>query len=207
MAGEEMLVMFIAFIISAAFAAIFFILCVLFAAWTPALTFFRARLKRNPMLAMYRRDRKIDFCQATYTEGMAICEKYKTAHIIDPDSAYVEKKSGVTILLTHPEIGVTFSPGILGIFDALRKKKNKDGSIVWDNIEEAEIANACYGQCSCGYEGIMKPVVEEKHGVKAIVGLTCPYSGGETHGEGEPVEEAEGDGREDAGKRDGKEEG
>lgn len=141
-------IMFIMFIVSLVFAAVFMIGFMLLALLTPATTYLKARMKHMPLLAVRRRDRKIHMIRAdTYIEGLATNKTYG-GYIIDPDSVYSEKKSGVPILPVNAEVGITLSDKVLGMVDGLKQ-------MGYTNIEEAISANALYGQCSCGYLGFM----------------------------------------------------
>lgn len=141
-------IMFLMFMVSMVFAAVFMIGFMLLALLTPAMTYLKARMKHMPLLAVRRRDRKIHMIRAdTYIEGLATCKTYG-GYIIDPDSVYSEKKSGVPILPVNAEIGITLSEDVLVMIDGLKQ-------MGYSNIEEAIAANAVYGQCSCSYTGFM----------------------------------------------------
>lgn len=162
--------MFIGALIYAVFTTVIMILMMMF---SPGWQFVRSRLKKQPLIAAFRRDRKIDFHRCDkYIEGLATSKKYKSAYIIDPNSVYVDQKSGVSVLPVNLEFGITLSPDILQAFEGLK-------SMGFDNIEEAEAYNALYGACSCGYNGLMIPVWKtgpDGAMIEEIDRLKCPRS-------------------------------
>jgi hypothetical protein len=170
-------IMFIGLIVSMCLAAMFGIFLALLSITTPAWTFFKAKIKHKPLLAARRRDRKIDIHIATsYIEGLAVSSVYNSGYIIDPDSVYTEKKSNVPILPVNAEVGITLSPKVLRMIDGLKR-------MGYTNIEEAMNANMLYGECECGYEGMMDYATNEKGEAlitdgkegKALT-LVCPYN-------------------------------
>lgn len=159
------------FIGAAVLAAMFGIMLFILSYWTPAWSFFKSKLKGQPLLAARRRDRKIDYHRAeNYIEGLAVSEKYNSGYIIDPESVYTEKKSGVAVLPVNSEIGITLSPRVLRIIDGLKR-------MGFHNIEEATAYNMQWGQCDCGYEGMMDFKKDDKGKPIILEGqltLICP---------------------------------
>ncbi len=156
--------LFYMFIGSTGMAAMFGILLALFLLTTPCRTFLRAKLKHRPIIASRRRDKKIDFHMADkYVEGLAVSKKYKSAYIIDPESVFTDSKSGAAILPVNSEIGITLTDDILANMTAL-----KDAGI--QNINDAEMRSRLWGICTCGFKGLMSPIVDK--GV--LMGLVCP---------------------------------
>lgn len=173
MAGELELI-FALFIGSVAMNAVLAVLLVIVSLFTPGWSYFKAKIRHQPLLDCRRRDKKIDLHRAdAYIEGLAISKKYNAAFIIDPESVYQEKKSGVSVLPVNAEIGITLSDRIMRCIDGLKR-------MGFSNIEDAETANMLYGKCSCGYEGFMSPVfIKEKNDAGEVInevfsGLRCP---------------------------------
>jgi hypothetical protein len=136
--------------------------------FTPAATFLKAKLRHKAIIAARRRDRKIDHrCADEYIQGLVMSKEYG-AFIVDPDSVYTDKKSGIPILPVNAEIGITLNPRILRIIDGLKRAGI-------DNIEDAMKLNSIWGECTCGYEGPMKIVEVEDDG-KTVMKLECPMN-------------------------------
>ena len=153
-----------------------FIMLMVLALFTPAMAFLKAKIRKVPILAARRTDRKIDYTPATkFIQPLAIHKEYG-GFIVDPESVYSSLKGGVSILPVNSEIGITLRPQVLEIIDALKSNKI-------DNIEEAEWLSDHWGECECGYKGVM----EIKDGM-----LICPI-GKEVNHE-DKKEEAEGSG-------------
>lgn len=162
-----MWVMFFLFIGAAVVAAVFIILFLLICLLTPAATFLKAKLKHKAIIAARRRDRKIDHrCADEYIQGLVMSKEYG-AFIVDPDSVYTDKKSGIPILPVNAEIGISLNPKILEIIDGLKR-------MGIDNIEDAMKLNDIWGKCTCGYEGPMNPTSVEDDDGKPYVKLVCP---------------------------------
>jgi Rieske Fe-S protein len=160
-AESAFFMMFIMFMGSLAFAAMFGIFLMLITFKTPAWTFLKASMKHKPLIVARRRDRKVDIHVAqNYTQGM-VTSPYG-GFIVDPDSVYNEKKSGAAFLPVNAEVGITLKDDVLRMIDGLKR-------MGIDNIEEAEKIAAMWGTCNhCG-SGIMD--VDEKGK------LVCPNRG------------------------------
>ena len=73
------------------------------------------------------------------------------AYIVDSNSVSSERKSGCSILPVNAEIGITLDRKTLAIIAGLKR-------MGFENIEEAERANACYFKCKdCQMEGLAIP--------------------------------------------------
>jgi hypothetical protein len=165
----ELWFVFYMFLGAAVVATFSTILLVMLVAWTPGVTFLKAKLKKRPLLAARRRDRKIDFRAVDqYIQGLVTSKEYG-GFIIDPDSVFNDRKSGVSVLPVNAETGITLSQKTLGIIDGLKR-------MGIDNIEEAEAIQHRWGRCECEYEGVMD-IEEIKNDDKEVVGyeLVCPY--------------------------------
>ena len=137
--------MFIGAVAVGGFSFIFLMILALF---TPAMAFLRAKIRKVPLLAARRTDRKIDYTPATkFIQPLAVHKDYG-GFIVDPESVYSSLKGGVSILPVNSEIGITLRPQVLDIIDALKQNKI-------ENIDEAEWLSDHWGECECGYKGIM----------------------------------------------------
>ena len=157
--------MFIGAVIVGGFSTIMLVMIV---AWTPALAILKAKLGRMPLLAARRRDRKIHFVKADqYVQGLATSKEYG-GFLIDSDSVFTEKKSGVAILPVNAEIGITLSEKVLTMIDGLKRAGIH-------NIEEAELLAGLYGKCECDYIGPGTPI-EIKNAAGEAIGYDaeCP---------------------------------
>ena len=153
-----------------------FIMLMVLALFTPAMPFLKAKIRKVPILAARRTDRKIDYTPATkFIQPLAMHKEYG-GFIVDPESVYSSLKGGVSILPVNSEIGITLRPQVLEIIDALKNNKI-------DNIDEAEWLSDHWGQCECGYKGIM--------GLKDGI-LICPIGKEVNH----EVKKEEAEGRE-----------
>ena len=176
--------LYIMFLVPSVLAAIFGILCTIFLIFTPARTWLRAKFKNLPIIAARRRDRKVHFVLADkYSQGLVTSEEYGS-FIVDPDSVYMSKKGGVSMLPVNAEIGLTLKPDVLRMIDGLKR-------MGIDNIEEAESLNSIWGQCSCGYEGPLEPKNIGTDDEPNIV-LICPNKEEEHEKPVEEKKEAEG---------------
>lgn len=161
--AEDFFILFIMFMGSISFAAMFGIFLLLLSIKTPAWTFLKASMKHRPLVLTFRRDAMAEFVTTDeYSPGL-VSTKYG-GFLIDEDSPYSEKKSKVTLLLANAEHGVTKSVDWLQLKAAMKYTG-------FDSIEHAYAAEAAYHKCiECGYTGIMH-VYEDDDGERYFA---CP---------------------------------
>ena len=131
-----------------------FIMLMILALFTPAMAFLKAKIKKKPLLAVHRPDKKIDYTPATvFYPPLAIHKEYG-GFITDPNSVNSAMKGGVSVLPVNSEIGITLDPKILSIIDSLKQNNIQ-------NIEEAEFLANIWIECECGYVGPQKYEIKD----------------------------------------------
>lgn len=172
MAGEDVIFMMqFLTILSLVFfitTAVFGVLAVALAKFTPGLTFLKAKLKGQNIIMVIRRDRKADFSIGKYSAGIIETKKYGD-YITDPEGVMNESKSGTRLFVASTELGVTISPKIAKIIQGLQDAKIP-------NIQIAKMINSRLNLCKdCNTEVLGEPhqQVDAKTN-KVIQWFACP---------------------------------
>lgn len=115
----------------------FFILVIVFAIFTPAMTFLRAKFSKKPLLAITNRSQALKFNVAKIdNEGMLECNKQP--YMVTENSHVREHKSGLPIFFAYGEFAATMPLKYAYAVDKIKRIKSMQGDPM-TNIEDLGI--------------------------------------------------------------------
>ncbi len=145
MAFLQWLVQFesVLFIIMFITLSVFFIAILI---WTPAMTFFKARVFGRGIGAFFRRDRKIHFRTINLKGVSGIQDKKYGLYNISEDSVFTKSVSGASLITFHTDIGMGLPPRLAEATQRLHDMGIK-------NREQAEAVEERWHYCpECNVE-------------------------------------------------------
>lgn len=124
------MVWFEAFLATAGISFTFMILVVLFITRTPAFAWLIASFRGTPLIAMYRRDKSLEYVPSKITGSIAETKKHGL-FVITPESVNREKKTGLAVLTAFADYGATIPPEMSAAAQEMKE-------LGIENIEDAE---------------------------------------------------------------------